>query len=94
MFLPDETIFFSVFASKPTSEKLQEVNACSRLLRSKFSSQTFAKPHVGLVTSRIDRLTSRGVRTADGEERDADVVVFATGFDAGESLCPFPVRGR
>ncbi len=86
-------------------KKLQEVNACSRLLRSrselsdfcsKFSLQlqTFAKPHVGLVTCRIDRLTSRGVRTADGEERDADVVVFATGFDAGESLCPFPVRGR
>ncbi len=49
---------------------------------------------MGLVTCRIDRLTSRGVRTADGEERDADVVVFATGFDAGESLCPFPVRGR
>ena len=45
----------------------------------------FNHDHVEVVDIRstpIERITSNGVRTADGRERDIDLLVLATGFDA------------
>lgn len=38
-------------------------------------------PHTHLVTTPIDRVTARGVRTADGVEHPADLLVLATGYE-------------
>ncbi|MEU7631831.1 NAD(P)/FAD-dependent oxidoreductase [Nocardia sp. NPDC049220] len=52
------------------------------------------QPHVQLVTDPIDCLTTDSVRTSDGTERRADIVVWATGFKAPEFLAPITIRGR
>jgi cyclohexanone monooxygenase len=41
---------------------------------------TFNRDNVELVTEPIDKITGSGVATADGETRDADVLILATGF--------------
>ncbi|MFD4462107.1 flavin-containing monooxygenase [Nocardia sp. NPDC058480] len=52
------------------------------------------QPHVELVTDHIDRLGPDGIRTVDGTERRADVIVWATGFRASAFLGGVQVRGR
>ncbi len=52
------------------------------------------RPNVSLVTAPIDGLTSTGVRTHDGSEHPADVIVFATGFETTSFLAPMRVVGR
>ncbi|GEM29058.1 monooxygenase [Nocardia neocaledoniensis NBRC 108232] len=52
------------------------------------------QPHVELVTDPIDRLTPHGIRTVDGTERPADIIVWATGFQAPEFLAGVQIRGR
>jgi cation diffusion facilitator CzcD-associated flavoprotein CzcO len=56
---------------------------------------TFNRSNVELVTERIDRVLPSGIRTADGVERDLDVLVLATGFRVFEpgNMPPFPIRG-
>lgn len=47
--------------------------------------EVFNQPNVGLVSLRqtpIERFTQAGIRTSDGCEREFDMIVFATGFDA------------
>ena len=56
--------------------------------------RTLRRRHVDLVTSEIAEFTPTGVRTADGAEHPADVVVLATGFAPGEFLDPMKVFGR
>ncbi|MFC9964423.1 flavin-containing monooxygenase [Nocardia ignorata] len=51
-------------------------------------------PHVELVTDPIDRLTPDGIRTVDGTEHHADVIVWATGFRAPEFFAGVRIRGR
>lgn len=50
--------------------------------------------NVTLVTDGIDRITANGVRTADGQQHDLDIIVYATGFRANECLWPMQVYGR
>ncbi|APE37167.1 monooxygenase [Nocardia mangyaensis] len=52
------------------------------------------QPHVELVTEGIDRLVPDGIRTVDGTERRADVIVWATGFRARSFLSGVQIRGR
>lgn len=49
---------------------------------------------VELVTEPIDRVISTGIRTADGVDRAADVIVFATGFETHNFLWPMDITGR
>lgn len=47
--------------------------------------EVFNQPNVHLVDLKktpIERVTPKGIRTADGKEHELDVIVFATGFDA------------
>jgi cation diffusion facilitator CzcD-associated flavoprotein CzcO len=70
---------------------------CKRPSISNVYYPTFERPNVELVTDPIERITPTGVRTADGEEREIDVLVLATGFllsNNPESYRRSPVRGR
>ena len=55
--------------------------------------QTFNKDNFRLVTDNIQRLSEKGVVTSDGEETEADVIIYATGFDCFKSIFSFDVRG-
>jgi cation diffusion facilitator CzcD-associated flavoprotein CzcO/acetyl esterase/lipase len=60
------------------------------------SSQWFpalARPHVDVVTEAVTAVTPTGVRTADGTEHPADVIIFGTGFATTDFLAPMKVFG-
>ena len=50
-------------------------------------------PDIDLVTTPIAEITRRGVRTADGEEHPADVLIYGTGFSASAFVAPMRVVG-
>ena len=54
----------------------------------------FNRPNLELVTDPIARVTERGVVTADGAEREVDVIVIATGFATTKYLSVIDVTGR
>jgi 4-hydroxyacetophenone monooxygenase len=51
------------------------------------------RSNVELVTTPIAEITPTGVRTADGHDRDLDVLVYGTGFQASRFLTPMRVLG-
>ncbi len=48
---------------------------------------------VDLCNEPIERITSDGVQTADGQVHQADVIVYATGFHANDYLWPMEIHG-
>jgi cation diffusion facilitator CzcD-associated flavoprotein CzcO len=70
-----------------------DVLGCKRLMLTDDWYPTLTRPNVELVTDRIAELTSTGVRTADGRERPADVLVLATGFQSHGFVAPMEVVG-
>jgi 4-hydroxyacetophenone monooxygenase len=56
--------------------------------------RTLTRDDVELVRTPIDRIEAEGVITADGVRHPADVIVFATGFQATEMLWPMAITGR
>jgi cation diffusion facilitator CzcD-associated flavoprotein CzcO len=67
---------------------------CKRIVVSDDWYPALTRDNVELVTDRIDGFTARGIRTADGVERDLDAVVFATGFDSQALVAPMRLEGR
>ena len=67
---------------------------CKRPLFSNDYYVAFNRPNLELVTDDIERITAKGVVTADGQERVLDTLVLATGFAATEYLSALDVRGR
>jgi cation diffusion facilitator CzcD-associated flavoprotein CzcO len=70
---------------------------CKRPSMSNVYYKTFTRPNTSLVTERIEAITPRGVRTADGVEHELDALVLATGFRLSydpENYRTRPVRGR
>lgn len=65
-----------------------------RSLKDTYWYRTLKEPHVELVTDRIERITNSSIRTADGHEYPADIIIFATGFHASRMLHPMDVLGR
>lgn len=65
---------------------------CKRIMLTDEWYPTLAKPNVDLTDQRIERITEHGIRTADGVEHPADVVVLATGFRAHDFVAPLEVR--
>ncbi|MCU1380423.1 MAG: hapE, partial [Acidimicrobiales bacterium] len=51
------------------------------------------RPNVTLETTDIAAVTSTGVRTVDGVDHQADVVLYGTGFQASKFLTPMRVTG-
>jgi cation diffusion facilitator CzcD-associated flavoprotein CzcO len=66
---------------------------CKRLMLTDDWHRTLTQPNVNLVTDPIAAVTPRGVRTADGTERAADVLVLATGFATHGFVAPMEVAG-
>ena len=52
------------------------------------------RDNVELCTDQIERITPRGIRLTSGEERDFDVIVYASGFRANDFLFPMHIVGR
>jgi cation diffusion facilitator CzcD-associated flavoprotein CzcO len=70
---------------------------CKRPSVSNHYLRTFNRANVDLVTEPIERVTERGIRTADGTEREVDALILATGFRLAfdpENFRRTPVRGR
>jgi cation diffusion facilitator CzcD-associated flavoprotein CzcO len=70
---------------------------CKRPSISNSYLRAFNRENVELVTDEIERVTARGIRAADGAERDVDAIVLATGFRLAsdpENFRRTPVRGR
>jgi 4-hydroxyacetophenone monooxygenase len=52
------------------------------------------RDNVRLVSDRVSEVRPNGLVTRSGEEIDADVIVFATGFDVVNFLSTLDVVGR
>ncbi|MGI9624004.1 MAG: flavin-containing monooxygenase, partial [Acidimicrobiales bacterium] len=57
-------------------------------------AQTLKRDDVELVTNDIEAVSPQGVITADETQRELDVLILATGFDASSFLTPMKVIGR
>lgn len=68
--------------------------ACKRLVMSSEFYDAIQKSNVNLVTSTIERIEPKGVRTADGVLHELDVLVLATGFQTDRYIRPAKVLGR
>jgi cation diffusion facilitator CzcD-associated flavoprotein CzcO len=67
---------------------------CKRIMLTDEWYPTLTKPNVGLVTDRIAEVTATGIRTQDGVERPADVLVLATGFETHGFIAPMEITGE
>ena len=60
--------------------------------------EAFLRPNVEIVsvkTNPIERVTPTGIQTADGTVHEFDMIILATGFDAGTgALTRIDIRGR
>jgi cation diffusion facilitator CzcD-associated flavoprotein CzcO len=66
---------------------------CKRIMLTDEWYPTLTRPNVDLVTDRIAGVTATGIRTADGAERPADVLVLATGFKTHGFVAPMEITG-
>jgi cation diffusion facilitator CzcD-associated flavoprotein CzcO len=67
---------------------------CKRIMITDDWYPTLCKPNVDLHTERVVEITPTGVRTEDGAERPADVIVLATGFRTQDFVAPMEITGR
>jgi cation diffusion facilitator CzcD-associated flavoprotein CzcO len=68
--------------------------ACKRLVISPDFYEAIQHPNAELVTSSIDHIEPKGVRTQDGRLHELDVLVLATGFRADRFMRPTRIFGR
>ena len=67
---------------------------CKRPLFSNDYYPAFNRANLELVTEAIDRITPSSIRTADGQEREIDALILATGFKTTRYLSSIDVQGR
>jgi cation diffusion facilitator CzcD-associated flavoprotein CzcO len=68
--------------------------ACKRLIFCSDFYPAISSDNAHLVTEPIECVTPQGVRTADGELHELDVLVLATGFDPTAFILPTRVTGE
>ncbi len=66
---------------------------CKRIMLTDDWYPTLTKPEVDVVVDRIAEVVPGGIRTEDGTERPADVLVLATGFRTHGFVAPMEVVG-
>ena len=66
---------------------------CKRILLSNEWLSTLARPNVEVVTEPAVEVGPHHIRSADGVEREIDVLIFGTGFSATQFLAPMDFRG-
>lgn len=67
---------------------------CKRILLTNLWLPALSRPNVEVVDDAIAEITPTGVRTADGELREVDAIIYGTGFKATQFLTPMVVKGR
>jgi cation diffusion facilitator CzcD-associated flavoprotein CzcO/acetyl esterase/lipase len=67
---------------------------CKRILLSNDYYPAVQQPNVDIVTEAIERVTPKGILTADGMEHPADAIIFGTGFQIQEYPFGKHVHGR
>jgi cation diffusion facilitator CzcD-associated flavoprotein CzcO len=67
---------------------------CKRMIFCSDYYPALARPHARLITEGIANIEASGVRTADGELHELDVLVLATGFNAAAFILPTRVTGE
>ncbi len=67
---------------------------CKRIMLTDDWYPALTRPNVELVTERIAAVTPSGLRTEDGRERPADVLVLATGFKSHDFVAPMEIAGE
>ncbi|SDY85825.1 Predicted flavoprotein CzcO associated with the cation diffusion facilitator CzcD [Amycolatopsis xylanica] len=66
---------------------------CKRILFTNDYLPAIARPNVHVETAKITEITERGIRTEDGVEHEADVIIYGTGFAATDFLGKLKVHG-
>ena len=66
---------------------------CKRLMLTDEWYPTLTQPNVELVADRIAEVTATGVRTEDGVERRADVLILGTGIKSHGFVAPMQIAG-
>jgi len=66
---------------------------CKRLMLTDEWYPTLTRPNVALISEPIAEVTPTGVRTGDGAEHPADVLVLATGFKTHAFVAPMEIVG-
>jgi cation diffusion facilitator CzcD-associated flavoprotein CzcO len=66
---------------------------CKRIMLTDEWYPTLTKPNVELITDPIGEFTAGGVRLRDGNERPAEVLVLATGFQTHGFVAPMEIVG-
>ena len=66
---------------------------CKRLVFSPNFYESIQSPQAHVVTTPIEKIEPRGVRLNDGELRELDILVLATGFKAANFIRPTTVLG-
>lgn len=66
---------------------------CKRILFSNEYYPALARSNVDLVTTGIEAITPTGVRTVDGVDHRADVIVYGTGFASQDFLASIDITG-
>jgi cation diffusion facilitator CzcD-associated flavoprotein CzcO len=67
---------------------------CKRIMLTDDWYPTLTQPNVKLVTEPIATVTPTGIRDESGVEREADVLVLATGFKTHDFVAPMEIAGR
>ena len=67
---------------------------CKRMLISNDFFPAVDRTNVELITTDIEAITPDGIKTKDGQEHRADVMIFGTGFAATDFLAPMTIKGR
>jgi len=67
---------------------------CKRIMLTDDWYPTLTRPNIDLVADRIAEVTATGIRTEDGVERPADVLVLATGFETHGFVAPMEIAGE
>lgn len=66
---------------------------CKRLLMSNTYYRALDRQNADVVTEPIERITERGIVTADGSEREVDAIILGTGFDTQAMATSVAIRG-
>jgi cation diffusion facilitator CzcD-associated flavoprotein CzcO len=67
---------------------------CKRIMLTDEWYPTLTQPNVELVSDGIAEITPGGIRDATGVEREADVLILATGFATHDFVAPMEIAGR
>ena len=66
---------------------------CKRVMVSNDWYPTLMRPDVELVAGEVQRITSNSVIGPDGVGRDADVIIYGTGFRSHDFVAPMDISG-